>query len=89
MIGSSNTSSAGRTILATLGFLLIAGFFLQTEHRAHLFGILPFLFLLACPLLHLLHGGHGGHDIHGNQQTPRSRSHVDHSTHGSSAGGSQ
>jgi hypothetical protein len=52
-----------RAGLALLAFLVIAAFFLFTEHRAHLFGILPYLLLLACPLLHLLmHGGHGGHD---------------------------
>lgn len=56
--------------LSLLGFLAIAAFFLFTEHRAHLFGILPYLLLLACPLLHLLmhrrHGGHGegSHDQH-------------------------
>lgn len=45
-----------------LGFLAIAGFFLLTEHRAHVLGLLPFLLLLACPLLHLFHHrGHGGH----------------------------
>lgn len=44
-----------------LGFLLIAGFFLFTEHRAHLFGILPFLLILACPMMHLFHHGHGHH----------------------------
>ena len=45
-----------------IGFLMVAGFFLFTEHRAHLFGFLPFLLLLACPLMHLfMHGGHGGH----------------------------
>jgi len=46
-------------------FLAIAAFYLFTEHRAHLFGALPFLFLLACPFMHLFmhHGhGHGGHD---------------------------
>jgi hypothetical protein len=44
-------------------FLAILGFFLLTEHRAHLFGVLPYAFLLACPLVHLLlHGRHGGHD---------------------------
>ena len=48
--------------LALIGFLIVAGFFLFTEHRAHLFGILPFLLLLACPLLHLFHGGHGNHE---------------------------
>jgi hypothetical protein len=42
-------------------FLAITGFFLITEHAAHLFGILPYLLVLLCPLLHLLHGGHGGH----------------------------
>jgi hypothetical protein len=42
------------------GFLAIAGFLLFTEHRAHLLGILPYLFLLACPLMHLfMHHGHG------------------------------
>jgi hypothetical protein len=50
------------TGLALLAFLAIAAFFLFTEHRAHFFGILPYLLLLACPLLHLfMHGKHGGH----------------------------
>lgn len=48
--------------VALLGFLAIAAFFLWTEHRAHLLGVLPYVLLLLCPLLHLLHGGHGGHD---------------------------
>ena len=50
------------------GFLAIAGFFLITEHAAHIFGILPYLLLLLCPLLHLLHGGHGGHREHRTAQ---------------------
>jgi len=58
--GGKTRNRAGRYVF--IGFLLIAGFFLFTEHRAHLFGALPFLLLLACPLLHLFHGhrGHGG-----------------------------
>jgi len=51
------------------GFVLIAGYFLITEHRAHLVGFvpyLPFLLLAACPLLHLFH--HRGHD-HGNEDS--------------------
>jgi hypothetical protein len=57
------TSKAG---LVTIGFLLIAGFFLLSEHRAHALGVLPFLLLAACPLLHMfMHGGHGGHGGHG------------------------
>lgn len=43
-------------------FLLIACFFLWTEHRAHLLGALPYLLLLACPIIHLfMHRGHGSH----------------------------
>jgi len=54
-----------RTGLALLAFLSIAGFFIVTEHTAHLFGVLPYLLLLLCPLLHLFM--HGGHDHHGDQ----------------------
>lgn len=43
------------------GFLLVAGFFFFTEHRAHLMGVLPFFLLALCPLMHFFHGGHGGH----------------------------
>lgn len=51
-----------RTGLALAAFLAIAAYFLVTEHTAHVFRALPFLLLLACPLLHLfMHGGHGGH----------------------------
>lgn len=43
-----------------IGFLLIIGYFLWTEHRAHVAPFLPFLLLAACPLMHLfMHGGHG------------------------------
>ena len=52
--------------LFLLVFLGIIAFFLFTEHRAHLFGVLPYLLLLACPLMHLFHGGHGGH--HGGHE---------------------
>jgi hypothetical protein len=50
-----------RTGLVLLAFLVIAAFFLVTEHTAHLFGALPFLLLLACPLMMLFmhRGGHG------------------------------
>ena len=56
-----------------IGFLVIAAYFLVTEHRAHLsrwlssYGI--WLLLLACPLMHLfMHGGHGGHGGHGSHR---------------------
>lgn len=55
-----------------LGFAAVAAFFLFAEHRAHLFGILPYLLLAACPLMHLFHhhghGGHGGHEGHGEHR---------------------
>lgn len=55
-----------------IGFLAVAGFFLFTEHRAHVLGILPYLLLLACPLMHLfMHGGHGGHGGHGDHDATR------------------
>jgi hypothetical protein len=37
----------------------IALYFLWDEHEAHIRGALPYLLLLACPLLHLF--GHGSH----------------------------
>lgn len=48
----------------------VAGYFLLTEHLAHVFGALPFLLLLACPLMHVfMHHGHhhGSHHAHGGQ----------------------
>jgi hypothetical protein len=48
-----------------IGFIAIAAFFLITEHTAHVLGALPYVILLACPLLHFfMHRGHGGHDHH-------------------------
>jgi hypothetical protein len=52
-----------RSGLVLCGFLVVAGFYLITEHTAHLLGVLPYLLILACPLMHLFHhhgGGHGG-----------------------------
>lgn len=61
----------GQINLAVLAFFAIAAFFLLTEHRAHLFGALPFLLLLACPLLHsFMHRGHGGK---GEDQSPQDK----------------
>ncbi|MCU0937887.1 MAG: DUF2933 domain-containing protein [Burkholderiaceae bacterium] len=42
------------------------------RHNAHIGQLLPFLILLACPLMHLFgHGGHGGHAGHGSHGQPR------------------
>uniref|UniRef100_UPI003F497276 DUF2933 domain-containing protein n=1 Tax=Cupriavidus yeoncheonensis TaxID=1462994 RepID=UPI003F497276 len=46
------------------------GYFLWTEHRAHVIQILPFLLLAACPLMHLfMHHGHG--HGHGQRDEPK------------------
>ena len=51
-----------RYAIGLLVFGAIAAYFLLSEHRAHFFGALPFLLLLACPLMHVfMHSGHGGH----------------------------
>ena len=60
-----------RSGFVLLGFLAIGGYFLITEHRAHLalaIPYLPWLLFLACPLMHLFmhHGGHGGHEGQGS-----------------------
>ena len=57
-----------RTGLVLLGFLAVAGYFLVTEHRAHLLNALPFLLIFAFLLMHVfMHGGHGGHGAHTGQ----------------------
>ena len=54
--------------LVLAGFLAVVGYFLWSEHEAHVklaVPYLPFALLLLCPLMHLfMHGGHGGHGDH-------------------------
>jgi hypothetical protein len=53
-------------------FGAIAAYFLWTEHQAHLLGALPFLLVLACPLMHVfMHHGHGGHAGHHRDEPPQ------------------
>jgi Protein of unknown function (DUF2933) len=69
--GSFLTSRAG---LVLLGFLVIGGALLFTEHRAHVLGALIWLPLLLCPLMHIfMHGGHGHGDHAGHDQQDRER----------------
>lgn len=52
--------SKGRWVF--YAFLAMGGVLLFIEHRAHVLGILPYLFLLACPVMHLfMHHNHSGH----------------------------
>ncbi|MBH5398851.1 DUF2933 domain-containing protein [Bradyrhizobium sp. CNPSo 4010] len=68
--GMSTRAKAG---LVLLGFLIVAGALLFTEHQAHVLGLLIWLPLIACPLMHIfMHGGHGHH--HGNGQPNDQRS---------------
>lgn len=57
-----------------LGYLVIgavAAYFLLTEHLAHVIGALPFMLLLACPLMHVfMHHGHGYHSRHQDAEPP-------------------
>ena len=63
-------TSSGTLLWMGVILAVVLGFFLFTEHRAHLFGILPYALLLLCLLMHLfMHGGHGGYN-HGSK--PRS-----------------
>jgi len=59
--GNGGAQRHSRERLSLLGFAAIAGFFLLSERRAHALGALPYLLLLACPLMHLfMHRSHGG-----------------------------
>lgn len=54
----------------------VAAYYLLTEHLAHVAGALPWLLLLACPLMHVfMHHGHGAHG-HGQAGGP----HIDDSS---------
>lgn len=54
-----------------IGFIIIAGALLFTEHRAHVLGALFWLLPFACIFMHMfMHGGHGGHGGHEGQKEP-------------------
>jgi hypothetical protein len=59
---SDRTKSLSSMLL--VGLASAALFYLLREHWAHMFGILPYLLFLSCPLMHFfMHGKHGqGHD---------------------------
>ena len=59
------------------GFAAVIAYFLWTEHRAHVLQYLPFLLLLACPIMHLFHH-HGGQHNAGDGRTPAHRHDNEH-----------
>jgi hypothetical protein len=60
-IRASLRSTAGLVVCLALAAL---GDWLLWSHTGHVLSALPFLVLLACPLMHLMHRGHGGHGSH-------------------------
>jgi hypothetical protein len=69
--GQQSSFLFSRAGLVLIGFLIIAGALLFTEHRAHVLGVLIWLPLLACPLMHMFM--HGGHGHGGNRSSDRER----------------
>jgi hypothetical protein len=66
---SSTWSSYSRIVF--IAFAAVALGLIAYEHRLHVLGILPWLLILACPLMHLfMHHGHGGHagNDHGDRR---------------------
>jgi len=52
----------------------VGAYFLLTRHFEHVVQAVPYLFLLACPLMHLfMHRHHGGHGQHEDPSHPRDR----------------
>ena len=63
--------------LVLFGSLALAGYFLITEHREHIFNgkwtapALLIAFVGLHFLMHVGHGGHSGHSRHGGGHSPR------------------
>ena len=47
-----------RRSLIVLCSLALLGFYLLITHTGHVLSALPYLLLMACPLMHLFHGRH-------------------------------
>jgi hypothetical protein len=58
-------SSSGRwptTWVALCALAAMALLFFWQQHSAHIVGVIPYLLLLACPVVHFfMHRGHGTH----------------------------
>ncbi|HDV5709333.1 TPA: DUF2933 domain-containing protein [Legionella pneumophila] len=70
-----------RGVILILIFMII-GYYLFTEHRAHVTGFLAafpwwILLLLLCPLMHLFHGGHGRHGNHDEHRHNKNENNAD------------
>ncbi|WP_151638635.1 MULTISPECIES: DUF2933 domain-containing protein [Noviherbaspirillum] len=57
-------SVATRVKWIVTAILVVAAYVVWTEYKGQGAELLPYLFLLACPLMHLFHHGHGSHAHH-------------------------
>lgn len=57
-------------IIAAVSLAIVVAFYILREHWSHALGALPYVLLLACPLLHLFHG-HGGHRHEAREREPQ------------------
>ena len=58
-----------RSGIVLAGFLAIAGYFLWTEHQAHVIAALPWILIGGCLVMHLfMHHGHDGSTEDGSPQ---------------------
>ncbi len=70
-----------RTGVAFIIIGSVAGYFLVTEHWAHFMGALPYLLLLACPLMHVfMHGGHGDNHENGDHGSDEKKQNIQKSS---------
>ncbi len=70
----AQSALASRTRTVFLALTAAGAALIAYDHRVHLIGALPYLLLLACPLMHLfMMHGHGGqaHDDKGASDAPR------------------
>jgi hypothetical protein len=56
------------TKLALLSAAVIAAFFILREHWSHALGLLPYILLISCPLMHLF--GHRHHHRNNEHRSP-------------------
>ncbi len=70
----AQSAFASRTRTVFLALTAVGATLIAYDHRVHLIGALPYLLLLACPLVHLFmmhgHGSHA-HDDKGASDAPR------------------
>lgn len=50
-----------KTGIVLLAASAVGAYFLLTSHFDHVLQAVPYLILLACPLMHVFHRGHRGH----------------------------